>query len=91
MKKNSKNESHYDRSTDDCVASLVGAIIGTLVGIVLIIIGVLSLKRPKQPTETSNSSRDKCSSGSGIIFIIVGIIVSISCWLWWSVAKKIRR
>ena len=91
MKKNLKSESRYNKSADNCVASLVGAIIGTLVGTVFIIIGVLSLKRPKQSTESSNDSRDRCSSGSGILFIIVGIIVSLSCWLWWGVARKIRK
>ena len=73
------------------VSSLVGAIVGTLVGLVFVIIGALSQHKSKQTPKSPESdvvTSNGCSSGIGIIFIVVGVIVSASCWLWWYIVRK---
>ena len=101
MRKNTystRDDIHSGTTTPtETTSALVGAIVGTLVGAILIAVGVLGLNKSKGVSgSTSNSqedglSPDKCSPRTGIIFIAAGVIVSVSCWLWWSVARKMKE
>lgn len=52
--------------------ALIGAIISTIVGIIIILLGIYGLNK----------------TGLAFIFILIGIVIIIGGWLWYYITRK---
>lgn len=70
-------------------AALIAAIIGTIVGVALIVLGIAILNSPKKNNE-EDPPPNVNNSTLGIVLIVFGVIIIIISWAWFYLAERYK-